>query len=149
MQAPQGQKPQPRAVVFDSSLDGDIDPVLALALLFGLERRRQIRVASLSTSQFNLQNARFLALVARFYAGDRPGGSVSRGSTIGMSTAGAQADIAPAMVDAALRRTNAEGKPAYVRTLPGVNDTADAVALIRRVARMHSKWCRRVTRSAT
>ena len=149
MQAPQGQKPQPRAVVFDSSLDGDIDQVLALALLFGLEGRRQIRVASLSTSQFNLQNARFLALVARFYAGDRPGGSVSRGSTIGMSTAGAQADIAPAMVDAALRRTNAEGKPAYVRTLPGVNDTADAVALIRRVARMHSKWCRRVTRSAT
>src|SRR5688572_30926690 len=102
MQA-QGQKPQPRAVVFDSSLDGDIDQVLALAMLFGLEGRRQVRVASLSTSRFNLGIARFLDLVARFYAGDRPGAVVSRNSpSIGMSTTGTQSDTVPPMLDAAL-----------------------------------------------
>ena len=44
MQAPQTQKTPPLAVMFDSSLDGDIDQVLALAMLYGLEGRRQIRV---------------------------------------------------------------------------------------------------------
>ena len=83
-QAPQTQKPV-RAVLFDSSLDGDIDQVLALAMLFGLEGRQQIRVPSLSTSRFNLRIARFLDLVARFYAGDRPGDVVSRNpAPIGM-----------------------------------------------------------------
>jgi hypothetical protein len=122
MQAP-AQK-QPRAILFDSSLDGDIDQVLALAMLFGLEGKRQVRVGSLSTSQFNLQIARFIELVARFYGS-------GRGPTIGMSGAGTQTDRVPSMVDAALRKTGAEGKPAYTRTLPTVNDTADAVALIR------------------
>ena len=131
MQAPQGQKPATRSVLFDTSLDGEIDQVLALAMLFGLDGRRQSRVASLSTSQFNLKIARFIDLVARFYAGDRPGGSLGRGSTIGMSMAGAQTDTVPAMVNAALEKTDADGKPAYVRTLPGPNDAADAVALIR------------------
>ena len=73
MQATQTQKPPVPAVLFDASLDGDVDQVLALAMLFGLEGRRQVRVASLSTSRFSLRIARFLDLVARFYAGDRPG----------------------------------------------------------------------------
>src|SRR6187549_388181 len=115
---------QPRAVLFDSSFDGDVDQVLALAMLFGLEGKRQVRLGSLSTSQFNLQIARFIEIVARFYGG-------GRGPTIGMSNAGALTDSVPSMVDAALRKTGAEGKPAYTRTLPTVNDTADAVALIR------------------
>jgi hypothetical protein len=37
MQAAQTQKKPPLAVLFDSSLDGDFDQVLALAMLFGLE----------------------------------------------------------------------------------------------------------------
>ena len=40
-------------IVFDSSLDG-IDQVLALALLFGLEGKRQIRVGSVSVSRISL-----------------------------------------------------------------------------------------------
>ena len=130
-QAPQTQKPV-RAVLFDSSLDGDIDQVLALAMLFGLEGRRQIRVGSLSTSRFNLRIARFIDLVARFYAGDRPGAVVSRNpAPIGMSTAGAQSDRVPSMLDAPLLKSDGEGKAVYHRTLTTLNDTADAVALIR------------------
>ena len=130
MQAPQTQKPAP-AVLFDSSFDGDIDQVLALAMLFGLEGRRQIRVASLSTSRFNLRIARFIDLVARFYAGDRPGAVVSRNPpSVGMPTTGKPADTVPPMLDAALLKASG-GQPTYLRTLPTVNDTADAIALIR------------------
>jgi mono/diheme cytochrome c family protein len=132
MQAPQTQKPLLPAVLFDASLDDDVDHVLALAMLFGLEGRRQVRVGSLSTSRFNLRIARFLDLVARFYAGDRPGAVVSRNPPpIGMSTAGTQIDRVSPMLDAALLRTGADGQPAYLGTLQGLNDTADPVALIR------------------
>ena len=132
MQAPQTQKKPPLAVLFDSSLDGDIDQVLALGMLFGVANRQQVRVASLSTSRFSLRIARFLDLVARFYAGDQPGAVVSRNSpAIGMWTAGPETDSAPAMLEAVLSKTAADGKLAYVATLPTVNDTADPVALIR------------------
>ena len=132
MQAPQTQKPPVPAVLFDASLDGDVDQVLALAMLFGLEGRRQVRVASLSPSRFNLRIARFLDLVARFYAGDRPGAAVTRNPpAIGMSTAGTQIDSVPPMLDAALLKTTADGQPAYPATLQSVNDTADPVALVR------------------
>ena len=68
MQTPQTQKKPPLGVVFDTSLDG-IDHVLALAMLFGFEGTRQIRLPSLSTSRFNLQHAAFLDVVARFFGG--------------------------------------------------------------------------------
>ena len=130
-QGPQTQKPV-RAVLFDSSLDGDIDQVLALAMLYGLEGRRQVRVGSVSTSRFNLRIAGFIDLVARFYAGDRPGAVVSRNpAPIGMSMAGAQSERVPPMLDAPLIKSDAQGKAVYHRTLATLNDTADAVALIR------------------
>ena len=132
MPAAQTQKKPPLAIVFDSSLDGDIDQVLALAMLFGLEGTRRIRVSSLSTSRFNLRAARFLELVSRFYAGDRPGAVVSRNPPpIGMATTETKTDTPASMLDAALLKTGADGKPAYLSTLATVNDTADAVALIR------------------
>ena len=132
MQAPQTQKPPVPAVLFDTSLDADVDQVLAMAMLFGLEGQRKVRVGSLSTSRFNLRIARFIDLVARFYGGDRPGSVISRNSpTIGMSTAGTQDDTVPAMLNAALLKTGADGPPVYLATVQGVNDTADPVALIR------------------
>ena len=69
---------------------------IALAMLFGLESRRQVRVSSLSTSRFNLRVARFMELVARFYAGVQPGAIVSRNPpAIGMSTVGGQTETVP------------------------------------------------------
>src|SRR5688500_18291340 len=132
MQTAQTQKPPLPAVLFDASLDGDVDQVLALAMLFGLEGRRQVRLGSLSTSRFNLRIARFVDLVARFYAGDRPGAVVSRNPPpIGMATAETKRETAASMLDAALLKTGADGRPAYLSTLATLNDTADAVALIR------------------
>ena len=101
-------------------------------MLFGFEGRRQIRVPSISTSRFNLQAARFLDLVARFYGGEQAGDFVVNRLPlpIGMTTAGKQTDRSP-MLDAALLKTAADGKPVYPRTLPALNDTAEPVALIR------------------
>ena len=117
MQAPQTQKPPLPGVLFDASLDGDIDQVLALAMLFGFEGRRQVRVPSVSTSRFNLRTARFLDLVARFYGGDRPGAVINRNPAADRHVAGGQAELTavPPMLDAALLKTGADGKPAYLR----------------------------------
>ena len=122
----------PPGVVFDTVL-GDIDHLLGLAMLFGLEGRQQIRVPSISTSRFNLQAARFLDLVARFYGGERAGDVVVNRQPlpIGMTASGQQTSDRSPMLDAALLKTAADGKPVYPRTLTAFNDTADPVALIR------------------
>jgi hypothetical protein len=110
----------PVGVAFDTEL-GEIDHLLGLAMLFAFESRRQIRVPSVSVSRFDLQAARFLDLVARFYGGDQP---------IGMTATGKQTDPSP-MLDAALLKKSADGKLVYPRTITTFNDTADPVALIR------------------
>jgi hypothetical protein len=132
----QGRPPQtapPLGVAFDTSLDGGVDQLLALAMLFGLEGRRQIRVPSICTSRFDLKTARFLDLVARFYGGEQAGDFVVNRLPlpIGMSATGTQTSDASPMLDAALLKTAADGKSVYPRTLAAVNDTADPVALIR------------------
>jgi hypothetical protein len=121
----------PPGVAFDSEL-GDIDHLLALAMLFTLEGRRQIRVPSISTSRFNLQAARFLDLVARFYGGEQAGDFVVNRLPlpVGMTATGKQTGPSP-MLDGALLKTAADGTPVYPRTLTSLNDTADPVALIR------------------
>src|SRR5687768_8624133 len=133
MQAPQTPRKLPLGVMFDSSLDGDIDQVLALAMLFGFEGRRQIRVPSVSTSRFNLRAATFLDLLARFYGGEQAGDFVVNRNPlpIGMASVGSQTTAVPPMLDAALAKNGADGKPVYVRTIAGLNDTADPVALMR------------------
>ena len=113
-------------IVFDSSLDGGIDQVLALALLFGLEGKRQIRVGSVSVSRNNLNTAAFLDLVCRFYRGDASGDFPGKTALpVGMFADGA----ANAAVDPMLQ--GALGKPSYRRDITKPNDTADPVALIR------------------
>jgi mono/diheme cytochrome c family protein len=132
MQTEQVRKP-PLGVIFDTSLDGEIDQILAIAMLFGFEGARQIRVPSLSTSRFNLRTARFLDLIARFFGGEQAGDFVVNRNPlpIGMSAVGKQTtDVSP-MLNAVLLKNDAAGRPVYVRTLPDLNDTADPVALVR------------------
>ena len=123
----------PLGVAFDSSLDGEIDQVLALAMLFGFDGRRQIRLAALSTSRFNLLNVAFLDLVARFYAGEQGGETLAERLVrpIGMSTEGTQdVNHAPPMLSVVLAKSVGEGR-GYPRARAVLNDTADPVALIR------------------
>ena len=127
MQAP--PRTQAPAVAYDTSLD-TIDQVLALAMLFGFEGLRQARIPSLTTSRFNLHRAAFLDAVARFYAGEQPGGPVSRNALpIGMATTGAETTDVPAMLAAVLDKGSSDGT--RVRRIARLTDTADPVALIR------------------
>ena len=52
MQFSRRGQPAPLGVLYDSSLDGGIDQVLALAMLFGYAALQQVRIPSLTTSRF-------------------------------------------------------------------------------------------------
>ena len=122
----------PVGVAFDASLD-DVDQVLALAMLYGFEGRRQVRVQAVSTSRFNLLYAAFLDVVARFYGGEQPGDVTSNRvpAPIGMSATGKrEINEAAPMVSAVLAKHVGNGK-GYPRGIAALNDTADPVALIR------------------
>src|SRR5688572_14117475 len=133
MQFSRRGQPAPLGVLYDSSLDGGIDQVLALAMLFGFAATQQIRVPSVSTSRFNLKNAAFLDAVARFFAAELAGDFVQNKIPlpIGMHSAGRQTDAVPPMLSAALTKVGAEGAPVYPRGIEKLNDTADPVALLR------------------
>ena len=133
MQFSRRGQPAPLGVLYDSSLDGGIDQILALAMLFGFAATQQIRVPSASTSRFNLKSAAFLDLVARFFGADLAGDFVPNKipMPIGMATAGKQSDAVPPMVSAVLSKVGPDGVPVYPRGIAKVNDTADPVALLR------------------
>jgi len=132
MQDAQGDQQAPLGVLFDSSLNGGVDQILALAILFHAQETRRIRIASVSTGEFNLKNAAFLDAVARFYGGGGDGYSPSRRMLpVGMGTVGARTDTAAPMVSGVLAREDSDGQPLYPHTIADVNDTADAAAVIR------------------
>ena len=116
MQAPERTKP-PLGVIFDSSMDESIDQTLSLALLFGLDRSRKIRVASVSTSRHNLKVAAFVDLLARFFGANQ--------LPVGMCTKGPLGGDTVPMLAAAL------DKSVYNRSVAKLVDTADVVALMR------------------
>ena len=125
--------PAPSGVLYDTSLEGGVDQVLALAMLFGYAATQEIRVPSASTSRYNLKTAAFLDAVARFFAVPLAGDFVANKipMPIGMATAGRQSDSAKPMVAAVLQKTAPDGKPQYAHGIAKLNDTADPVALLR------------------
>jgi mono/diheme cytochrome c family protein len=125
--------PAPLGVLYDTSLEGSVDQVLALAMLFGFAATQQIRVPSASTSRHNLKTAAFLDAVARFFAVPLAGDFVANKipMPIGMATAGRPSDSVKPMVAAVLEKTDPDGKPQYVHGIVKLNDTADPVALLR------------------
>ena len=133
MQFPRRGQPAPLGVLYDTSLDGGIDQILALAMLFGFAALQQVRIPSLTTSRFNLKNAAFLDAVARFFAADLAGDFVQNKIPlpIGMAASGTQSDAAPPTVSVPLAKVGADGKPVYNRGIDKLNDTADPVALMR------------------
>ena len=133
MQLPRRGQPAPLGVLYDSSLDGGIDQILALAMLFGFAALQQLRIPSLTTSRFTLQNAAFLDAVARFFAADLAGDFVPNKIPlpIGMASTGKPTENVPPMVSAPLAKVDAEGKHVYARGIEKLNDTADPIALMR------------------
>src|SRR5437763_633264 len=99
-------------IVFDSSLDGGIDQVLALGLWFGLNVQGKLHPLSCSISRHDLQAAAFCDLMARFYAAgeDVDRGEISGQNLIGMATHGPLAKNPPRMLAAALTKRAADGQ---------------------------------------
>ena len=111
----------PVGVVFDCDMAG-IDDALALALLYGLDGKREARVTSISLSHPSVPAAAFCDAVARFYAG--AAAPFMRMLPIGMELKGKP--VAPESVF-----TSVLAKPEYKHTIAQNNDTADPSALIR------------------
>ena len=115
-----GQQKPPAGVTFDSALDADIDHVVALSVLFGLQAAREARIAGLSVSRYDLKAAAFADALARFFSG----AGARYPLPIGVPASGS-ASTNPAMVEAVL------AKPRYAHGIKKWNDTADVAALIR------------------
>jgi len=100
-------------VVFDSAFGQRPDDALALALLFGFEGLNEARLLSVSIGSGDLQAAQACDAIAHFYHLPVPGGQGGTGHggfTIGLLTTGASR-ANPAMLSAALLKTDADGKP--------------------------------------
>jgi hypothetical protein len=118
-------------VVFDCDMSSPAD-ALAMAVLFGLDGKNEIRVVSTSVSRHNLEAAAYCEVIGRFYAGAVSGafGSFSRTLPVAMSIAGNPAPALP-MIAAVLTKKGEDGKPAYSHGIERLTDTAEAPALIR------------------
>jgi len=134
MQFQEPVKP-PVGIAFDSDLGNGVDAALALALLYGLEGKGEARLVSNSTTVSNLKSAAFGDVLARFYAGPPPASGAFGGfqrpvPPIGMAGDGNLAGD-NSVLKAVLEKKTAEGTPVYPHGINKLNDTADAVALIR------------------
>jgi inosine-uridine nucleoside N-ribohydrolase len=131
MQFP-GQGKPPVGVVFDCDMGNSIDDALALALLYGLDGKREARVVAVSVTKSNLKAAAFCEVMGRFYAGSVSGafGSFSRTLSVGMADDGRMSEDTP-MLTVPLARRTAEGKPVYEHGIHQLNQTAEPAALIR------------------
>jgi hypothetical protein len=131
MQA-QEQEKAPVGVIFDCGLGDSIDEALALALLYGLEGKKEARVISLSVSKPNLKAAALCEAIARFYGGAPSGafGAIGRTLPVGLADEGKSPEDTP-MLTVPLSRLNGEGAPLYSHGVEKLSDTAEVRALIR------------------
>jgi hypothetical protein len=127
-----GQGKPPVGVVFDTDLGNSIDDALAMALLYGLDGKREIRVVSVSVSKPNLKAAALCETIGRFYAGTVSGafGGAARTLPVGLAETGKHPEDTP-MLTAPLSRVKPDGKPVYQHGIQELVDTAEVPALVR------------------
>ncbi|MBM3811697.1 MAG: hypothetical protein FJW20_08670 [Acidimicrobiia bacterium] len=121
----------PVGIIFDSDLGNQIDGVLAMALLYGLEGKGECRVVATTVSKPNVKAAALSEVIARFYAGEVSAAYAAMGRTlpVGLATAGPSKEDTPML--AVLGKQTAEGKPAYVHGIDSIQQTANPVDVLR------------------
>jgi hypothetical protein len=120
--------PPVTGVVYNTTMSRP-DAALTLALLYGLEGKREARVASIAITENGFGAAAFADTVFRFYQlGPVP--NANRTLPIGLAV---DKPLPPdsAAVKAVLSRVNEKGEPAYKRGIRRVTDTAEVTALMR------------------
>src|ERR1041384_4629186 len=103
----------PVGIVFDSDLGNDIDAMLALALLYGLDGKGECRGVATTVSKPNLKSAVLSEVAGRFYAGEVSAAFNASGRTlpIGLATTGPHKEDTPML--SMLGRRTADGKAVY------------------------------------
>jgi inosine-uridine nucleoside N-ribohydrolase len=121
----------PVGIVFDCDLGNQIDDVLALALLYGLDGKGECRVVATTVSKPNIKSAELSEVIGRFYAGEVSAAFNATGRTlpVGLVSAGAHGEDTPMM--SVLGKKTPEGKPAYAHGIERIADTADPVDVLR------------------
>jgi hypothetical protein len=130
LQPRQTEKPA-AGVVLDTSLSR-IDDVLSMALLYGLDGKKEERLVSVSVSRANLKAAIYSDVVGRFYAGAVSGAIGFGGRTLPVGLA----EVSPLKADLPfftkpLERMTLDGKPAYPSDIHNDLDTAEVPAMVR------------------
>src|SRR5688500_2833173 len=123
-----GGPPPVVGIVYNTTMSRP-DAALSLALLYGLEGKREARVASIAVTENGFGAAAFVDTVFRFYQlGPLP--NANRTLPIGLAV---DKPLPPdsAAVKAVLSRLDEKGEPAYKRGIRRITDTAEVTALIR------------------
>ena len=126
MQFP-GQAPIP-GVIYCTTMRRP-DSALALALLFGLQGKREARVGAVVLSEAGLNAAAFCDAVARFYAGPGPLANSNRALPVGLAAYGPLPPDSP-MVTAVMARRDEKGEPVFPHSIKRISDTSEPVAVI-------------------
>jgi inosine-uridine nucleoside N-ribohydrolase len=118
-------------IVLDTALSR-VDDVMAMALLYGLDGKKEERLVSVSVSRANLKAAIYSDVVGRFYAGAVSGAIGFGGRTLPVGLA----DVSPLKADVPLftkplERVTLDGKPAYPSDIHEFLDTAEVPAMVR------------------
>lgn len=119
---------QPLGVVYNTSMDRP-DAVLALALLYGFQGKREARIGAVSVNGSGLGAAIFCDVVSRFYS---PGPMRNANQTLlpGLAIDRPLPADNP-MVTAAIARRNDQGDLQYARSVQKPSDTSLPEAVIR------------------
>jgi len=125
---------EPTRVIFDTDMWGDIDDVLALAMLNALQDRGEAKLLAVTSSTDDPSTATFIDAFQTFYGrGDTPVGLVRDGVTVQETVRrfpffGSEKGYTEALSSA----VKADGSPVFPRTLTDGGSAPDAVALLRR-----------------
>src|SRR5688500_14014246 len=123
-----GGPPPVVGIIYNTTMSRP-DAALTLALLYGLENKREARVASIAVTENSLAAAAFADAVSRVYQLGPPP-NANRVLPIGLPADKPLPPDGP-MFKAALDKTNEKGEPLYRRAIKRVSDTAEVSALMR------------------
>lgn len=126
-------------VIFDTDMWGDIDDMLALAMLHALHDRGEINLLAVTSSTEEPWCASYIELINTFYGHPEiPVGMVRNGVTAEATMRKINPDFSPTApralnyTQAIAERRNSDGSPVYPQRLGGRSEVPDALALLRK-----------------
>jgi hypothetical protein len=131
MQFP-GAGPPSVGVLFDSGFDR-IDDLLALALLYGLDGKGEMRMSAVTVSRPDFAAAQFCEIVKRFYSGAAGGFGFGASFPVGLAVEEkGKPPVKPLPAySTLLAKTAEDGAPLYKPAIESFIDTGDPATVLR------------------